>query len=133
MKWTDEAVKMLENAWNAQDAENSYNDAAWAKYFGTTEMAIAKARSNLGLVHHKVPYHTRDAKPAKILLRAPDFVLFYEKDGQHHFSRVDAQDVFRAKAQGRAIMQRLGVTEVIVLQPAYKLVMPKVTEIEIKL
>lgn len=131
MIWTSEAKQKLETLWNMDSAHAPYSDEATGRILGTTVMAVARMRSTLGLVSRKVPFHNRDAKAVKAPLALPPYVLYYEHNGQTHFSLVEAEDEFVAKRRARAVMNNLGVKTAYVFKPHCQLIMQEITEVKL--
>lgn len=131
MKWTKEANGQLEKEWNAQNPDFQFNDAEFGRKIGTTASAVAKQRSNIGLVNHKVPYHTRKPKVDVPKAECAGYVLHYNRDGQEHFMSIREGDSLAAQSTGRKVMYQLGLRELTVLQPIRKMVMQGITEIDL--
>lgn len=123
MKWTPGHNESLEHHYN-----NGYSDITLAKMFGTTPFAVAKQRSNLGLVKNKRRPHQRAPKQEAVKAPPPVFVLHYNRDGVDHYLKIVGDDLLK---QGRQLMYGTNVKEVTVLKPVKKLVLQGVAEVEL--
>jgi hypothetical protein len=132
MKWTNQANEALTAFWNKHTDTAPYRDANVARLLGTTEQAVARQRSNLGLVTRKVPYHTRDAKGVIPELELPNYVLYYIKDGKEHYCTIrDANAEFLAKQKARTLMNGLGLKTAYIFKPHCQLVAREIVEIQL--
>lgn len=126
IQWSKTNNEILTLMWN-----EGKNDIEIAAYFNAGIYAIAKQRSNIGLVSHKKKEGGhRKPKTLTPIVNKMFFVAHYQQDGVNHFSRLDTENSTTAKEMIRKLIYNRGVTSVTLLQPTTQLVLQTITESE---
>lgn len=126
INWNKTNNEILTLMWN-----EGKNDIEIAAYFNAGIYAIAKQRSNIGLVKFKQKEggHRKPNNSTPIINKM-FFVAHYQQDGINHFSRLETEDATTAKTMIRKLIYNKGVTSVTLLQPTTQLVLQTITETE---
>lgn len=105
------------------------SDKNIAIQLGTTTIAVARQRSNLGLVKFKQKPHSRAPKTEVAPAEQPHCVLHYcLKDGRNHFLVTPYN---RAADVARNLMVQNGTKSITMYSPTSKFVLNGVTEIKL--
>ncbi len=127
IKWNKHNNKLLTAYW-----EHGVSDIEIAERFKAGVFAIAKQRSNLGLVKCK---HRKGIKRAKRSVIAqitkPFYAIYYRKDGVNHFSFLDTNVEQKAIELARHMIYNQKLKTVTVMQPTTQLVCEKITEVKL--
>lgn len=126
INWNKTNNEILTLMWN-----EGKNDIEIAAYFNAGIYAIAKQRSNIGLITRKrMKGLHRKVKTLIPIVNKMFFVAHYQQDGVNHFSRLDTENSTIAKEMIRKLIYNKGVTSVTLLQPTTQLVLQTITESE---
>ena len=128
IKWNALNNKKLEELWN-----NDICDKDIANIFKTGTYAVAKQRSNLGLVHRKMPkgIKRQTRKLLEHVSEKPFYALYYCKDGKNHFSLLNTTHEAEALSIARSMVYSQKLHDVTLLQPTTKLICETVRTIRL--
>lgn len=123
--WTPESNQRLEELYN-----QGKTDTVIAAELGTTFMAVAKQRSNIGLTKFKKREGLHRApKTEQPKVPLPDFIIHYTgKEGNDHFLNVKGADPNKI---ARQMMLANGIKYVFIYKPIKKLVLQGIAEVEL--
>lgn len=124
IRWTESNNKILEALYNRQE-----NDAYIARALNTTLTAVAKQRSNKGLVSFKKNVKTQAPRVKEPVKDETTFVLNYiDKEGFNHIIPSTNPDVEHIKSVGRNLMIAKGIKMMLLLKPILRLKVQNIIE-----
>ncbi len=128
MKWTTYKKNKLEAMYDL-----GRTDIDMAAQLGTTELAVIRMRSTLGLVKFKQREGGHKAPKTIVAPQNINFLTLFYKDaaGQDHFSMITNGSRDSAKTVAQNLIQRQGIREVILLQPVSKMVFEGIKEVKL--
>lgn len=116
IRWNEKNKLILTEMYNAEKSDNEISE-----YFGAATFAIAKQRSNMGLVRYKKLGMHRCAKVKKE--DKEFYAIYYMKDNRNHFSVIDVDKAGKKDVNDivRKMIYNQNIDNVMILKPIAKL------------